>query len=106
MERAKYLLNKFMFPSKHREISGNVELQTAVGELFIPVDFSVAQIESDVFLQGNDPNADFIAPCTPIPNEFVNVEIVNDPSKPHQIHISWAVNSYRTLVWKASGFVE
>ena len=94
-------------PGKFREISGSMGLGTATGDMYMPVDFQVVDIEYDSFAQGSDPSSDFIAPCAPIPKEFIKVEFVNDPNNnKHSIHISWAINSYRQLSWKASGFTQ
>jgi len=106
MDKAKYLLNKFLFPTKHREVTGKIDLQSATGELFIPIDFEIADIETDVFVEGDNPNSDFVAPCSPIPNEFIHADIVHNEPNPNQLHLTWAVNSYRTLVWKVSGFTK
>jgi len=105
MDRAKFLLRKFMEPNKFREISGTLNLGTATGEMEIPVDFEIVDVEYDSFAQGPDPSPDFIAPCAPIPNEFIKVTFVNDASKPHNfVKVSWSINSYRMLSWKAMGF--
>jgi hypothetical protein len=108
MDRALYLLNKFLFQSRHRELAGKLELQTASGELFIPISFKIANIESDTFTPSGD--NEFVAPCAPTPNEFVMVESVSNTGAdqaqyPFKVRISWAINSYKVLIWKVSGFV-
>jgi hypothetical protein len=96
-----------MEPSKYRELAGTLSLDTATGEIDIPVSFTVADVSSDSFSQGADPSPDFVAPCAPIPNEFINVNFVNDPSKPtNLVTIKWAINSYRMLSYKIIGFVD
>jgi len=107
MDRAKILLRKFMEPNKFREIGGTLTLATATGEMEIPVDFVIANVEFDSFAVGADPSCDFVAPCAPIPNEFIKCDFINDDSLPHNyVKISWAINSYRLLNWKAMGFTK
>jgi len=108
MDNAKYLLNKFMFPSRHREVGGKLDLQTAMGKITIPIEFEIGHIESDIFLESGSDGCDFVAPCSPIPDEFVHVDVVygSTPTDPNQVQITWAVNSFRTLIWKVSGFTK
>jgi len=105
LDKTKFMLRKLTSPRSFRETGGTIDLNNPTGEITIPVNFEIGHIESNVFLLGEDPNPDFLSPCSPIPHEFINVDFLNDPvNKLHSIHITWSVNSYRTLVWKASGF--
>lgn len=99
-----------MNPGTHQEISGKIELQTPTGEVWIPVSFEIFNIETDSYVDGASATA-FIAPCNPIPNEFIDVEtVVNKGSDnvqyPYKVHISWAINTYKVLIWKVSGFTS
>jgi len=119
MNKSLFYLYKYIHAHRLREDDGVLNIQTRSGTIVIPLRFAIYDADIDLV-----PHHDkrLTAPCDIPCKEFVNVEIHAwgrrckfedyDPdadgspfsAEPHSLIITWNVDSFKTLRWRASGF--